>query len=257
MAGASVTYNFDFAFEAEMGRLLLNVHLQSYAQMLVLIGPNGSGKSSFLRALLGLVPINKGYITVRGRQLDHVPIGLGLATEQRRLGYVPQSYGLFPHLTVEQQLTFAVQCHFRERAAQRSSVRAALEQWDLVALAGRRSHELSGGQRQRVALARALIGEPLALLLDEPLAAQDVQSREQVREALHSHLNSITLPVIMVTHDPEDVKYWPHCIAVMDNGRLHSPRHLNEVLPDGPPASPQVSGFLQEFLARARRQVSS
>lgn len=246
---------FDFAFQAEVGKLSLDVHLKSHEQVLLVIGPNASGKSSLLRALLGLVPIVAGHITVRGRQLDHVPQGLSLVTEQRRLGYVPQSYGLFPHLVVEQQLTFAAQCHTRERAAQQLSVQSALEQWDLLALASRRPHELSGGQRQRVALARALIGEPLALLLDEPLAAQDVQSREQVREVLHSHLQRIALPVIMVTHDPEDVKYWPQCVAVMDDGQLISPRHIDEVLTHRP-ASPRLAGFLQEFLLRAQRQFS-
>lgn len=247
-----MTYTFDFAFEAQLGNLTLDVRLQSKGQMLLLIGPNGSGKSSLLRALLGLVPITSGHIRVQGRCLTDTATGLSLMTEQRRLGYVPQSYGLFPHLTVEQQLRFASQCHTADKAVQRASVQGALAQWDLLPLSQRYPRELSGGQRQRVALARALIGEPLALLLDEPLAAQDVQSRGQVREALHSFLHRITLPVIMVTHDPHDAKHWPDWVAVMDNGQLRSPRHVAEVLAKSSARFEPLSGFLREFLAQTR-----
>jgi len=252
MASAAMTYTFDFAFVAQVGNLALDVDIQAQGQMLLLIGPNGSGKSSLLRTLLGLVPITSGHINVQGRCLADAATGLGLVTEQRRLGYVPQSYGLFPHLTVEQQLNFAVQCRSAERSVQRASVRNALEQWDLIPLSRRYPRELSGGQRQRVALARALIGEPLALLLDEPLAAQDVQSKEQVREALHDHLLHITLPVIMVTHDPKDAKQWPEWVAVMDNGQLRSPRPVAEVLADSSARSARSWGFLQEFVAQTR-----
>ena len=189
---------------------------------LALLGPNGAGKSTTLAALAGLVD-STGSITVNGRVLDDVP------TEHRRIGYVFQDYLLFPHLTVLQNVAFG-------------STRAVALEWldrlGIADLAGRRPVGISGGQAQRVALARALATGPELLLLDEPLAALDVEVRDAVREELAGHLRDWGGLTIVVTHSLDDVTALADDVVVLENGAVTQRATVRELVRE--PATPYV-----------------
>jgi molybdate transport system ATP-binding protein len=210
---------FDVAGAA--GSFQLAARLDTAEQPLVLVGPNGAGKTTLLLMLLGAIAPRRGRIELGGDVLFDSARGIDVATEDRGLGYVPQDYGLFPHMTVAANVAFAVECRQRVNGADRQ--RRALELLDALEvahLAGRLPGSLSGGEGQRVALARALASEPCALLLDEPLAALDASVRRQLRGFLASRLASLHLPAIVVTHDPADVAAFGDDVAVMEGGQI-------------------------------------
>jgi molybdate transport system ATP-binding protein len=184
--------------------------------VLAVLGPNGAGKTTLLRALAGLVPAS-GPVVVSGVDLA------GLAPEARGVGVVFQDYRLFPHLSVLGNVAFGVP----GRAARRS-VLPLLAALDLEPLADRRPAQLSGGQAQRVALARALATRPRMLLLDEPMAALDARTRQEVRTLLRSRLDAFEGPVVLVTHDPLEAMVLADRMLVLEQGR---------VVQTGPPAS--------------------
>jgi ABC-type sulfate/molybdate transport systems ATPase subunit len=188
----------------------LRAALTCAAETVALIGPSGAGKSSLLRAVAGLEHPTQGHIALGGVAWFDATRGLDLAPEDRRVGYVPQDYGLFPHLTVAGNVRFAAG---RDRPD-------LLERMGIAHLARVRPRELSGGERQRVALARALAREPHVLLLDEPFAALDAITRGQVRAELGGLLAGINLPTLLVTHAFEDAASLAHRIGVLDRGRV-------------------------------------
>jgi molybdate transport system ATP-binding protein len=154
----------------------LEVQLSLARGPTALVGPNGAGKSTLLRAILGAVPVRRGRVVLDGNALLDTARGVSVPTEERRVAWVPQEYALFPHLTVLENVAFGVPGPTgRTRAA------AVMDQLGLTALGSRRPGALSGGERQKVALARALATEPRMLLLDEPLAALDADTREVTR----------------------------------------------------------------------------
>jgi molybdate transport system ATP-binding protein len=207
-------------FEATVGALDLAIRLETGRRPLVLVGPNGSGKTSVLLAVLGAVRPRRGTITLDGTALFDAGRAVDLAPEDRRLGYVPQDYGLFPHLTVAANVAFPLECRRVPRVERARRVHELLARFDVADLAARRPTSLSGGERQRVALARALAASPAALLLDEPLAALDVAVRRQIREFLASRLAALGLPAIVVTHDAADAAAIGEDIAVLERGRI-------------------------------------
>jgi len=175
-----------------------------------LIGPSGSGKTSLLRAVAGLERPRAGRIALGGEIWFQAERTIHLSAERRRVGYLPQDYGLFPHLTVAANVRFAGR---RDRPD-------LLERLGVAYLASARPQQLSGGERQRVALARALAREPRVLLLDEPLGALDAITRQQVRDELAGLLNTFRLPALVVTHSFDDATVLAERIAVIDDGRL-------------------------------------
>ncbi len=181
---------------------------------LALVGPNGAGKTTVLNVLAGHLAVGSGSILLGGRDI------VDLAPEARRVGLVFQDFLLFPHLTVTDNVAYGI----RMRGARRSAARAAalpwLERFELGALAGRYPHELSGGQAQRVALARALAAEPDALLLDEPMAALDVEIRDEVRAELAAHLRDFAGPTVVVTHSAADVAALAADVVVLERGAI-------------------------------------
>ena len=151
-------------------RFDLQVQCTSRAQRLVLFGPSGAGKTQTLKMLAGLVRPDRGHVRVAGATVFDSSAHLDLPPQARRLAYVFQDYALFPHLTVRQNIAFALHTGWRNpsRTAANAAVDRWLEAFGLQALEQHYPHQLSGGQKQRTALARALVGQPRALLLDEP-----------------------------------------------------------------------------------------
>ena len=198
-------------------------------RVLALLGPNGAGKSTALAAIAGLVD-STGSITVGEREIGNVP------TEQRRIGFVFQDYLLFPHLTVLENVAFG-------------STRAVAHEWlrrfELADLANVRPPQLSGGQAQRVALARALAIAPDLLLLDEPLAALDVSIRSSIRDGLASHLRTLEIPTIVVTHDFEDVVALADDVIVIENGVATQRASVRDLVRS--PATPYVERLVRDW----------
>lgn len=200
----------------QLGALELDVAFETGDGPTLLVGPNGAGKTTVLRAIAGAPLGLRGRIRLGDRTLLDTDTGLALPPEQRRIGYVPQGLGLFPHLSALDNVAFG--CGFGPQARKRA--RAMLEEVEAGALADRRVHELSGGQRQRVALARALAPEPGGLLLDEPLSALDVGQRRRTRAFLQEHLRHPGRPAVVVTHDLRDILGLGGEIVVLDHGRV-------------------------------------
>jgi iron(III) transport system ATP-binding protein len=169
-------------------------------ELLCLVGPSGSGKSTLLRLIAGLTKIQSGSIKIGDMLLadpkKHMP------TQERKTGLVFQHPSLFPHLTVYQNIAFGIRNLTKEQ--QQEKVNKLLSMINLEAFADRYPHTLSGGQQQRVALARALAPEPLIMLLDEPFANLDYRLRRDIAEDVIGVLKEAKMPIIMVTHDPEE-----------------------------------------------------
>ncbi|MGH8194600.1 MAG: ABC transporter ATP-binding protein [Woeseiaceae bacterium] len=183
-------------------------------EFFVLLGPSGSGKSTLLRAIAGLTTIDHGRIVLRGRDVSSV------SAKDREVGFVFQNYALFRHMTIGDNIEFALRAR-RVPAKERRRRRAELLQ--LVALEGmdnRLPAELSGGQQQRVAVARALAHEPRVLLLDEPFGALDAKIRDELRRAIREIQRAVGITTILVTHDQEEAFTMADRIGVMDRGRL-------------------------------------
>jgi ABC-type Fe3+/spermidine/putrescine transport system ATPase subunit len=183
-------------------------------ELFVLLGPSGSGKSTLLRAIAGLTTIDHGRIVLHGRDVTNV------GARQREVGFVFQNYALFRHMTVADNIEFALRAR-RVRRADRRRRRAELLR--LVALEGydqRLPSELSGGQQQRVALARALAHEPRVLLLDEPFGALDAKIREELRRGIREIQRAVGITTMLVTHDQDEAFSMADRIGVMDRGRL-------------------------------------
>lgn len=187
-------------------------------EVLVLYGPSGSGKSLTLRAIAGLLRPNRGRIEVEGRVVFDSGVATWVPPHQRGIGYVPQNYALFPHLTIAQNVSYGME--YSDRGDRDRRLEELLTGLRIAELANRYPDAISGGQQQRVALARALATRPKMLLLDEPLAALDLNLRIALREELRQILESLRIPTIMVTHDRDDVLTLGHRVLLIDNGRI-------------------------------------
>jgi sulfate transport system ATP-binding protein len=209
-----------------------------------ILGPSGCGKSTLLRLLAGFERIDAGSVTLGGRDVTNVPL------RERNIGFVFQSYALFPHLSVAQNIAFPLDVRKADRASTRGRVRDLL---DLVQLPGyekRLPHELSGGQRQRVALARALAAEPSILLLDEPFAALDVHVRRDLRAWLRRLHDEVPVTTLLVTHDADEAMEIADTIVLMREGRIEQAGTPLELY-DAP-----VSPFALHFLGPANAIAS-
>jgi molybdate transport system ATP-binding protein len=198
----------------------LRVSLSLGSETLALVGPSGAGKSSLLRAVAGLERPTEGRITMGDQLWFDAARRVHRSPETRRVGYLPQDYGLFPHLSVAANVRFAAG---RERPD-------LLERFGVGRLSRARPAELSGGERQRVALARALAREPQVLLLDEPFAALDTITRKRVRDDLAEILPTLRLPALLVTHSFSDATALAQRVGVIDEGRLIQLASADELL---------------------------
>jgi molybdate transport system ATP-binding protein len=205
-----------------VGPFTLEVGFRSAAQRLVLYGPSGAGKTQTLRMIAGITPPDSGWVRVAGRTLFDAAAGLNLSPQQRQVGYVFQDYALFPHLTVRQNIAFALRRGWRNPLRQEPLPEADrwIEQFGLKEVAAQLPHQISGGQCQRTALARALVTQPTALLLDEPFAALDKALRHRLREELLELQTSLQLPLLLITHDEDDVDRLAQEVVQLDAGRV-------------------------------------
>lgn len=185
-------------------------------QVLVLFGPSGSGKTTVLRCVAGLQRPDRGRIVVHGEVWTDVAAGIDWPPQRRRVGYLPQGMGLFPHLDVRSNIAFGMpDAGPRSRAAR---VAELIGRFQLDGTETRRPGQLSGGQQQRVALARAVARDPRLLLLDEPLSALDGPLRSDLRRELRELLRACGIPAIVVTHDRAEALYLGDFAAVMSDG---------------------------------------
>ncbi|MGZ5260866.1 MAG: ABC transporter ATP-binding protein [Burkholderiales bacterium] len=186
-------------------------------EMLALVGPSGSGKSTVLRAIAGLTRVNKGEISCNGVPWFAADRGIRLSPRQRRIGFVFQHYGLFPHLTALANVMESLVDV--SRSERESRARDLLARVHLDGLEQRLPAALSGGQQQRVAVARALAREPNVLLLDEPFAAVDRATRERLYTELAELRRELSIPVVLVTHDLDEALMLADRMSVLYRGR--------------------------------------
>ena len=213
----------------------LNLQVES-GECVALLGPSGCGKSTALRLIAGLEAPDEGTIDLDGTSLNRIP------AERRRIGMVFQSYALFPHLSVRDNLNLGLRIRGVSKTDRLERIGAVLETVQLAAQAERRPHQLSGGQRQRVALARALLRDPQLYLLDEPMSNLDAQLRDELRPELRRLILQGPQPVLYVTHDQQEAMALANRIAVIRSGRIEqigTPEELYKT-----PASSFVAGFI-------------
>lgn len=188
--------------------------------ILVLLGPSGHGKTTLLNFVAGVMAPDEGRVVVGDRVFFDSRQGINVSMEDRNVGYVFQDYALFPHLTVYENVAFGLRARGAARTQIHARVTAELERLGIAHLSQERPARLSAGQRQRVALGRTLITQPDVLLLDEPLSALDMQLRARIRGELKSLLRQLSIPTVIVTHDPLDAIGLGDEIAVIEQGRI-------------------------------------
>ena len=216
--------DLDIRATLRSGKRSFDLHVQctSASQRIAVYGPSGAGKSMMLKAIAGLFTPDAGHIRLNGRTLFDSTAGINLAPQQRNVAYLFQDYALFPHLTVRQNVGFGLaRGWFNPRVREKlAKVDHWLGAFGLQELAHQYPDELSGGQRQRVALARALVAEPAALLLDEPFAALDPALRVSMRLELSQWQQRLGVPMILITHDPEDARILGEHVLYLRDGRI-------------------------------------
>ena len=249
------------AVQVRQGSFVLDASVHAAAgEIVAVLGPNGAGKSTLLRAIAGLQAIASGRVELDGVVLDDIAAdgasaNTCMSPAQRNIGVVFQEHRLFPHLRAVDNVAFGL----RARGVPRSEARASATQWlsrmGLADLAHRRPAALSGGQAQRVALARALACGPRLLLLDEPLAALDVQTRAEVQGELRVHLANFAGPTLLVTHDPIEALLLARRIVVLEDGHVVQEGTAAEIA--GRPVTPYVARLvgMNLYAGRARDGV--
>jgi iron(III) transport system ATP-binding protein len=189
-------------------------------EVVSLLGPSGSGKTTLLRAVAGLEQPHEGTIRIGERVVFDGRQGIELPAEKRDLGLVFQSYALWPHRTVVDNVAYGLKLRKVPGDESKARVQSVLDQLGLGALGGRFPHELSGGQQQRVAIARALVYNPPVILLDEPLSNLDAKLREEARAFLRELIVRLGLSALVVTHDQSEALAMSDRILLLNNGRI-------------------------------------
>src|SRR4051812_26812946 len=204
--------------------VLRNISLEiAEGEFLTILGESGSGKTTLLRIIAGFESADRGEIRMAGERLDHLP------PFRRRVNTVFQSYALFPHLSVEDNVGYGLRVAKLSREEIGSRVEQALAMVKMTALAKSKPSKISGGQQQRIALARALVNRPRLLLLDEPLSALDANLRRQMQVELKSLQREVGISFVFVTHDQEEAMVMSDRIALLRLGALEqiaSPREI-------------------------------
>jgi multiple sugar transport system ATP-binding protein len=205
-------------------------------EFLVLLGPSGCGKTTTMRMIAGLEDITSGDIMIKGERVNNKP------PKDRDIAMVFQNYGLYPHMTVRQNIEYPLKLRGMAKAARKARVQETAEKVELDALLERRPSELSGGQRQRVALARAIVRTPSIFLMDEPLSNLDAKLRVTMRAELKHLHHELGVTTVYVTHDQMEAMTLASRVAVMREGRivqLDTPKKIY-----AEPADLFVAGFI-------------
>lgn len=200
-------------------------------EFIALLGPSGCGKTTLLRILAGFEQLSSGRLNIGSREMANAETGVSLPPEERNIGFVFQSYALWPHMSVRRNISYPLEIRRFSKAEIARQVGAALASTGLDAYADRMPSELSGGQRQRVALARCLVSDPCAVLLDEPLANLDVALRASMQGVFSDFHKRTKATMVYVTHDQAEAMAMADRIAVMDQGRIQqfdTPQNLYE-----------------------------
>ena len=232
----NVTKTYEYFFEAVKE---LNLDIKD-GEFLVLLGPSGCGKSTTLRMLAGLEEVTDGDILIDGLKVNHLPSGA------RGLGMVFQSYALYPHMTISDNLSFGLRMSKGEEKLSTEEINKrvieAAEMLDLSDHLDKKPKELSGGQRQRVALGRALVRQPKVLLMDEPLSNLDAELRHQMRNEIRRLHDELGTTTIYVTHDQIEAMNLADRVAILDKGILQ--QHTSPLDAYNNPANEFVRTFL-------------
>lgn len=215
------------AFTLTQGEFTLTMDERLSGRVTALFGPSGSGKTTALDAIAGLRTPSSGAITVGERTLFSSANGTNAPPHDRHIGYVPQDVALFPHMNVRRNVLYG------RRPRQRLELATVVGMLEVSHLLDRRVSELSGGERQRIALARALMSSPELLLLDEPLAAVDLELRRRILPYLERVRDELGIPIIYVTHDAGDVRRFADAVIVLAGGRVTRNGSPGVVIGDG------------------------
>jgi multiple sugar transport system ATP-binding protein len=205
-------------------------------EFLVLLGPSGCGKTTLMRMIAGLETPSSGEVRIGGRDVTDLP------PRTRNIAMVFQSYALYPHMTVDRNISFPLRARGADRRRIDERVRWAAAMFDIERLLDRKPRQLSGGERQRVALARAVVREPVAFLLDEPLSNLDAKLRTSARDELKQFQRRIGTTTIYVTHDQIEAMGLGDRIAVLNDGRVRQIGTPQEIYID--PADTFVATFI-------------
>ncbi len=212
-------------------------------EVLGLLGPSGCGKTTILRCLSGLEDIDEGEILIDGKVVSSPKQKINVPSEKRKVGFVFQSYALWPHMTVHNNLAYCLKGFSKEEKEKR--IKEALKLVGRTEVVGRYPAQLSGGQQQRVALARSLSYQPSVVLLDEPMSNLDLRERERVRGELRKLLKDIGITSVFVTHDQEEAFVVSDSVVLLDQGKVVQQGSPNELY-----AKP-ANLFAARFIGRA------
>ena len=213
----------DLDIDITQGAFQLGAKVRIEARAAALFGPSGAGKTTILDAIAGLRTPRRGSIAVNGRVLYSSDAGINVPTHQRHVGYVPQDVALFPHMLVRGNLLYG------RHPGVSPDLDRVVRMLEIDGLLDRRVTDLSGGERQRVALGRALMSGPSLLLLDEPLAAVDVPLRRRILPYLQRVRDELTVPIVYVSHDREEVDLLADVVVMLEAGRIVSVEPLARV----------------------------
>lgn len=227
----------------------LNIQFSCDENITVLFGQSGAGKSLLLKIIAGLQDTQTGKIVINGRVLFDSSEGINIPSRYRRIGFLFQDYALFPHMTVGENIGFSKRAIFSKRLIEKDAerVRELLEIFQIKDFSKKYPSEISGGQRQRAGLARALLQKPDILLLDEPFSALDPLLRIQMRAELKKIQSIFNIPILFITHDPQDVAELGERLVLIKQGLvsgsvdLSNPPYRDSL---GKPVRPEIRKIL-------------
>ena len=217
----------EVTIKKKLGSFRLDVCFTAQNEIFALLGASGCGKSMTLKCIAGIEKPDEGRIVLDGRVLFDSKSCIDLPPQQRRVGYLFQSYALFPHMTVRQNIAAGI--HHISKAERKKKVEEKIKSFYLDGLAEQYPHQLSGGQQQRVALARILASEPQLLLLDEPFSALDNYLRWQLEQELQATLESFPGTTLFVSHSRDEVFRLSNTVCLINNGKSEDPMPVREL----------------------------